>query len=48
MGQVNSIADIFDDEHFQLAVTWRGLNREGLGEVVVPGVLPTLSETPAG
>jgi succinyl-CoA:(S)-malate CoA-transferase subunit A len=46
VGEVNSIADIFNDPHFQARgnlVRWP----EGeLGEVVVPGVVPTLSATP--
>ncbi len=46
VGQVNSIADIFDDEHFQARGNLARVESEGLGEVVVPGVLPTLSETP--
>jgi succinyl-CoA:(S)-malate CoA-transferase subunit A len=46
VGKVNSIADIFEDEHFQARGNLAHLEAEGLGEVVVPGVLPTLSETP--
>ena len=46
VGEVNSIADIFNDPHFAARgnlVRWR---EENLGEVVVPGVVPTLSATP--
>ena len=46
VGKVNSIADIFADEHFQARGNLAPVEAEGLGEVVVPGVLPTLSETP--
>lgn len=46
VGKVNSIADIFEDEHFQTRGNLAHVDVEGLGEVVVPGVLPTLSETP--
>jgi crotonobetainyl-CoA:carnitine CoA-transferase CaiB-like acyl-CoA transferase len=46
VGKVNSIADIFEDEHFQARGNLARIEEEGLGEVVVPGVIPTLSETP--
>jgi len=46
VGKVNSIADIFADEHFQARGNLARVEAEGLGEVVVPNVLPTLSETP--
>jgi len=46
IGSVNSIADIFADEHFQARGNLARMEADGLGEVVVPGVLPTLSETP--
>jgi succinyl-CoA:(S)-malate CoA-transferase subunit A len=46
IGKVNSIADIFEDEHFQARGNLVRLQEEGLGEVVIPGVVPTLSETP--
>ncbi len=46
VGKVNSIADIFEDEHFQDRGNLAAVQAEGLGEVVVPGVVPTLSETP--
>ncbi len=46
VGKVNSIADIFEDEHFQARGNLARVEQEGLGEVVVPGVIPTLSETP--
>jgi len=46
IGKVNSIADIFEDEHFQARGNLARIEEESLGEVVVPGVIPTLSETP--
>lgn len=46
VGKVNSIADIFEDEHFQARGNLARVEEEGLGEVVVPAVVPTLSETP--
>ena len=46
VGKVNSIADIFADEHFEARGNLERVEAEGLGEVVVPGVLPTLSKTP--
>ncbi len=46
VGSVNSIADIFADEHFQARGNLAPRETEGLGEVVVPGVLPRLSESP--
>ena len=46
IGKVNSIADIFADEHFQARGNLARIEEEGVGEVVVPGVVPTLSETP--
>jgi succinyl-CoA:(S)-malate CoA-transferase subunit A len=46
VGKVNSIADIFEDEHFQARGNLARIEEEGLGEVVVPNVVPTLSATP--
>lgn len=46
VGKVNSIADIFEDEHYQARGNLVSVEEEGLGEVVIPGVVPTLSETP--
>lgn len=46
VGKVNSIADIFEDEHFQARGILARCQEEVLGEVVVPGVVPRLSETP--
>ena len=46
VGKVNSIADIFEDEHFRARGNLAHVEQEGLGEVVVPNVIPTLSETP--
>ncbi|MDQ5909245.1 MAG: succinyl-CoA:(S)-malate CoA-transferase subunit [Pseudomonadota bacterium] len=46
VGKLNSIADIFADEHFQARGNLARVTEEGLGEVVVPNVVPTLSATP--
>ena len=45
-GKVNSIADIFADEHFAARGNLARVVAEGLGEVAVPGVVPRLSATP--
>lgn len=45
-GNVNSIEDIFQDEHFRARGTLTSVDVPGVGEVVVPGVLPHLSKTP--
>jgi succinyl-CoA:(S)-malate CoA-transferase subunit A len=45
-GKVNSIADIFADEHFLARGNLASVPSDELGEVVVPGVVPTLSATP--
>jgi crotonobetainyl-CoA:carnitine CoA-transferase CaiB-like acyl-CoA transferase len=46
IGKLNSIADIFEDEHFRARGNLAEVEEEGLGKVVVPNVVPTLSETP--
>jgi len=46
VGKVNSIADIFEDEHFIARGNLAHFDEPGLGDVVVPGVVPTLSATP--
>ena len=46
VGKLNSIADIFGDRQFHARRNLARLCEEGLGEVVIPGVVPTLSETP--
>jgi succinyl-CoA:(S)-malate CoA-transferase subunit A len=46
VGKLNSIADIFEDEHFQARGNLARIVEDSLGEVTVPGVVPTLSETP--
>jgi crotonobetainyl-CoA:carnitine CoA-transferase CaiB-like acyl-CoA transferase len=46
VGKLNSIADIFEDEHFQARGNLARIAEDSLGEVTVPGVVPTLSETP--
>ena len=46
VGKLNSIADIFEDEHFKARGNLVEVEEEGLGKVVVPGVVPRLSETP--
>ncbi len=45
-GKVNSIADIFADEHFTARGNLARMPAYGLGEVVVPNVIPRLSATP--
>jgi len=45
-GNVNSIEDIFEDEHFRARGTLARIDVPGVGEVTVPGVLPHLSKTP--
>jgi len=45
-GKVNSIADIFEDEHFAARGNLERRVADGLGEVVVPGVVPRMSATP--
>jgi succinyl-CoA:(S)-malate CoA-transferase subunit A len=46
VGKVNSIADIFADEHFAARGNLARMPAFGLGEVVVPNVVPKLSRTP--
>jgi len=46
VGKLNSIADIFEDEHFKARKNLITIDEEGLGPVVVPNVVPILSETP--
>jgi succinyl-CoA:(S)-malate CoA-transferase subunit A/succinyl-CoA:(S)-malate CoA-transferase subunit B len=45
-GPINTIADIFDDPQFQAREDLTTMTLADLGEVVVPSVLPKLSETP--
>ena len=45
-GKVNSIADIFADEHFTARGNLARVDAPGLGEVAVPNVIPRLSATP--
>ena len=46
VGKLNSIADIFADEHFQARGNLTEVDEPGIGTVVVPGVVPRLSATP--
>jgi succinyl-CoA:(S)-malate CoA-transferase subunit A len=46
VGKLNSIADIFEDEHFQARGNLAKVPDDDLGQVTVPNVVPTLSETP--
>jgi succinyl-CoA:(S)-malate CoA-transferase subunit A len=46
VGKLNSIADIFEDEHFRARGNLAKVHEDGLGPVTVPNVVPTLSETP--
>ncbi len=45
-GKLNSIADIFQDEHFQARGMLARVDVPNVGEVVVPNVIPHLSKTP--
>lgn len=45
-GKINSIADIFEDEHYRERGTLATVDVPGVGEVTVPNVLPLLSATP--
>ncbi len=45
-GPINTIADIFDDPQFQARDDLTTMTLADLGDVVVPSVLPKLSETP--
>ena len=47
-GPLNTIADIFADPHFEARGNLAEITEDGLGPVVVPSVLPRLSETPGG
>ena len=46
IGAINNIADIFADEHFRAREVLEKVHEPGIGDVVVPRVLPRLSETP--
>jgi succinyl-CoA:(S)-malate CoA-transferase subunit A len=46
VGKLNSIADIFEDEHFKARHNLVEIEEEGLGPVVIPNTVPILSETP--
>lgn len=46
IGPINSIADIFDDEHIKARGNLVEMHEPREGKVVVPNVLPRLSETP--
>jgi crotonobetainyl-CoA:carnitine CoA-transferase CaiB-like acyl-CoA transferase len=45
-GAINSIEDIFADEHFAARGVLTEIVHDTLGKIVVPNVLPRLSETP--
>jgi crotonobetainyl-CoA:carnitine CoA-transferase CaiB-like acyl-CoA transferase len=45
-GPVNSIAEIFAEEQFWVRDTLTRVAHERVGDLVVPGVIPRLSETP--
>lgn len=45
-GPINTIADIFKDEHFRARKTLIEIEDPRVGKLVVPNVLPRLSETP--
>lgn len=46
VGKVNSIKDIFEDEHFQARENLAAVSDEGIDRLVIPGVIPRLSKTP--
>jgi crotonobetainyl-CoA:carnitine CoA-transferase CaiB-like acyl-CoA transferase len=46
IGKLNSIQDIFEDEHIAARGNLVSVEENGLGPVVVPGVVPRLSRTP--
>ncbi|MEI6115130.1 MAG: CoA transferase, partial [Burkholderiales bacterium] len=46
LGPINSIADIFEDEHIRARKTLETLDVPGEGPVTVPGVVPHLRGTP--
>ena len=46
VGKLNSIADIFEAEQFVARGNLVTVEENGLGQVVLPGVVPRLSETP--
>jgi crotonobetainyl-CoA:carnitine CoA-transferase CaiB-like acyl-CoA transferase len=46
IGPINSIADIFEDEHIQARGNFVECDHPQAGKVVVANVLPRLSETP--
>lgn len=46
VGKVNSIADIFEDEQFAARENLARMSETGVPEVVIPGVIPRLSQTP--
>ena len=45
-GPLNTIADIFADPHFRAREVLVEVNDKDLGDVVIPNVLPKLSQTP--
>ncbi len=45
-GPINSIADIFSDQHFKARENIITIPVPGIGDIQVPGVLPKLSRTP--
>ncbi len=45
-GPLNTIADIFADPHFKARGNLGSIDDPEVGEVVVPSVIPRLSETP--
>jgi crotonobetainyl-CoA:carnitine CoA-transferase CaiB-like acyl-CoA transferase len=45
-GAINSIADIFEDPHFRARDDMVAVPVPGLGDIMVPGVFPKLSESP--
>ncbi len=46
VGPLNTIEDIFSDPHFKARNDMETIDDPSLGPIVIPGVLPKLSETP--
>ncbi len=47
-GPIYSIADIMADEHYQARKMFVKMQDSRVGEIVMPGIVPKLSETPGG
>ena len=45
-GAINSISDIFEDPQFEARDNLLTVNEPGVGDIVIPNVIPKLSATP--